>query len=428
MNQQEYNDGILIFTSIGSGAKKRLNLHSYSNEDFNGMINLLSKECLVPIEYKSRMNINIYSPKDNVDWEGMPSRNYNMELLNRKSIRLYFYENEYDFMINFIRSTLSIDNHIRNGSLSYNKRETWAEGREYLKDKDPTDPNIQPKYPIYIISKGRYKKRRTADYLNKCGVKYRMVVEPHEYQLYIDHGQDENTLLIMPDEFKADQLAKGYGGGIPVRNFVHIHSRDILKTDRHWILDDNIQYYTKLVNSKRVRCYSPVNFRAVEDYTDRYENVGISGHNYSFFCITPFMKPCYKNTKIYSSILINNHIHDEMWRGVYNEDVDLILRTLKKGIPTLCINQFNASKMRTMICKGGNTTSIYASKEAHNLKAQSLFNQHPDIVKIIERYNRIHHYVNYNGFKDIPLLKKPNYHTHPDTEYGLISQSCKEFP
>jgi len=42
----------------------------------------------------------------------------------------------------------------------------------------------QPKYPVYIISKGRYDKTLTADLFDNADVKYLIAVEPQEYESY----------------------------------------------------------------------------------------------------------------------------------------------------------------------------------------------------------------------------------------------------
>ena len=51
-----------------------------------------------------------------------------------------------------------------------------------------------PKYPIYIPSKGRYKKalRKTSTYFDKIGIDYKLVVEPEEYDNYLNEVKDEN--------------------------------------------------------------------------------------------------------------------------------------------------------------------------------------------------------------------------------------------
>lgn len=42
------------------------------------------------------------------------------------------------------------------------------------------------RYPIYIVSAGRWNKRWTSRYLDFCGISYFMVVEPDEYDLYFE--------------------------------------------------------------------------------------------------------------------------------------------------------------------------------------------------------------------------------------------------
>ena len=43
---------------------------------------------------------------------------------------------------------------------------------------------MKPKYPIYIISKGRADTRLTSKALEKMNVAYRIVIEPQEYDDY----------------------------------------------------------------------------------------------------------------------------------------------------------------------------------------------------------------------------------------------------
>jgi len=256
------------------------------------------------------------------------------------------------------------------------------------------------KYPIYIISKGRFNKRYTSNYLEWCGIDYKIVIEPSEYENYAKHIST-NKILILPNEY----LNKNQGS-IPARNFVWNHSKES-GSKFHWILDDNIASYKRYYNSQKIIVKSALVFRVVEDYVDRFQNVKMAGHNYTMFAITTNLKsnPVTFNTRIYSSILLSNDIFPEFqWRGKYNEDTDLSLRILKANYSTVLFNCFLAEKLKTMTLEGGNTNSIYAEDNAMFLKADSLVKQHPDVTKIITRFGRQHHYVNYSGFKNIPLL------------------------
>ena len=145
----------------------------------------------------------------------------------------------------------------------------------------------------------------------------------------------------------------------------------------------------------------------------------MAGHNYTFFAITTNtdLKPITINTRIYSTILLSNDIFPEFyWRGKYNEDTDLSLRILKAGYPTILFNNILADKSKTLTQSGGNTDTIYNVENSMYLKAASLQEQHPDVVKIVQRFGRDHHYVNYEPFKELKpifiidklLLKKSN--------------------
>jgi len=271
-----------------------------------------------------------------------------------------------------------------------------------------TDEKITPKYPIFIISKGRWDTRQTSKYLEWANIDYKIVVESSEYEQYAK-VINPSKILIMPDEFKAEQVALGNGGGIPVRNFVMRYSK-ANGDKRHWILDDNIVSYKRLNNSDRTICKTGAVFRSLEDYVDRYTNILLAGHNYSMFGVSTNtgFRPIIKNTRIYSSILIHNDIPFE-WRGKYNEDTDLSLRVMKAGFPTILFNHILADKLKTLTTKGGNTDTIYAVENFGFLKSNSLKEQHPDCAIVKERYGRTHHLVNYEPFKALKAELIPEY-------------------
>lgn len=67
---------------------------------------------------------------------------------------------------------------------------------------------MNPKYPVYIISKGRWESRLTSKALEKLKIPYHIVIEPQEYDQY-SRVIDKNKILILP--FSNLGL-----GGIPV--------------------------------------------------------------------------------------------------------------------------------------------------------------------------------------------------------------------
>ena len=263
---------------------------------------------------------------------------------------------------------------------------------------------IQPKYPIYILSKGRWKTRYTAVTLDEMKVDYKIVVEPQEYDNYAKYISPEK-ILILPDEY----LNKNQGG-IPARNFIWEHS---VKGghDAHWVIDDNIRGFFRWNRNKRLPCKSGLCFKLVEDYFDSCENVGQCGLQYtSMFPEISMRRPLYiKNTRIYSCILQNNKVElEERWRGKYNEDTDLSLRLLKKGYSTLLFQNFQCGKMTTLSVKGGNS-EIYAG-DGLRLKLESLIQQHPDCVKRTSKFGKeYHHEVDYSFWKDNEIRYKKDY-------------------
>ena len=58
-----------------------------------------------------------------------------------------------------------------------------------------------------------------------------------------------------------------------------------------------------------------------------------------------------------------------------------------------------------MIMKGGNTDTIYNKGDNRLEFAQSLAEQHPDVVKVSWKFNRWHHQVDYSRFKKFNKLK-----------------------
>ena len=60
-----------------------------------------------------------------------------------------------------------------------------------------------------------------------------------------------------------------------------------------------------------------------------------------------------------------------------------------------------------MRMKGGNTDQLYKD-DGRKKMAESLQQCHPDIVKVVWKFNRWHHQVDYKKFKVNKLIKKQN--------------------
>ena len=262
---------------------------------------------------------------------------------------------------------------------------------------------MNPRYPIYVISKGRWESRLTAKNLEEANIPYRIVVEPQELERY-ESVIDRRKILVLP----FSDLGQG---SIPARNWVWEHS--IAEGyERHWIVDDNIDGFYRFNKNLKVKVSNGSTFAATEDFTDRYENVPMSGMNYFMFVTRKAgnIPPVYFNTRVYSCILLSNkEPHRIWWRGRYNEDTDLSLRFLKAGFCTILFNAFLALKQQTMTMRGGNTTDLYEQRgniDGRLEMARSLQKQHPDIVRIVRKWNRWQHQVDYSKFKRNRLIRR----------------------
>lgn len=257
---------------------------------------------------------------------------------------------------------------------------------------------MNPKYPIYIISKGRWERRQTSKALEIMQVPYHIVVEPQEYELYASNI-DKSKILVLP----FSNLGQG---SIPARNWVWEHAISI-GSERHWILDDNIDSFYRLNQNMKLIVTTAAIFKCAEDFVDRYENIAIAGFQYNSFVFKDAVVPPYRlNTRIYSCILLKNNL-PYRWRGRYNEDTDLSIRALKDGWVTMLFNAFLANKETTMRAKGGNTDELYQG-DGRRIMAESLAEQHPDVATVTWKFGRWHHQVDYRRFKTNKLIKKIN--------------------
>lgn len=287
---------------------------------------------------------------------------------------------------------------------------------------------MNPEHPVYIISKGRHESMFTSRSLARMKVPHYIAIEPQDEEKYekaldIFGIRKYVTLLIAPFSNHGDGPGRA-------RNWCWDHSISI-GADSHWVLDDNINDFYRYNNNIRIRVESGVFFKVMEDFVDRYDNVYIAGPQYRFF-IAPDQKypPYVANTRIYSCLLIRNDCKHR-WRGRYNEDTDICLRVLKDGDCTIQFNAFLQGKAATQTVKGGNSEEFYHkevgldadgiairkedlkvdSSERYNTdgtlaKSQILVDMHPDVARLVWRYGRWHHWVDYSPFKKNALKRK----------------------
>lgn len=281
---------------------------------------------------------------------------------------------------------------------------------------------LTPNFPLYIPSKGRVKNHLTPRALDRMKVPYYIVVEEQDFVNYAATVRPESLLVLDPayqrDYETCDSVgdAKGKGAG-PARNFIWDHS--IAEGHEwHWVMDDNIRCFYRYNNNLMVPCTSPALFRAMEDFVLRYTNVAMAGPQYEMFCPRKYKQPPFvRNTRIFSCNLIRNSL-PYRWRGRYNEDLILSLDLLKAGWCTIQFNAFLQHKTTSQLMPGGNTDELYA--KGTMMKSLMAVNEHPDVCRLVQRYNRWHHYCDFSSFKRRRLIRRSDVSV-PDepNEYGI---------
>lgn len=281
---------------------------------------------------------------------------------------------------------------------------------------------MHPRFPLYIPSKSRAATALTPRFLDTISVDYRIVVEEQQLDDYAAHFPRERLLVLDPiyqrDYETLDDLGdtKSKGPG-PARNFIWEHSISE-GFDWHWVMDDNISLFARLHQNKRIPVGDGTIFHAMEEFVLRYKNIGMAGPQYWMFAPSRSkLPPFVTGTRIYSCNLIRNDI-PHRWRGRYNEDTILSLDMLKDRWNTVQFNAFLQYKITTQTLGGGNTEAFYAS-EGTLPKSQMLADTHPDVARVVFRFKRWHHHVDYTPFKNIPLIKRDDYTPPVENPYKM---------
>ena len=289
---------------------------------------------------------------------------------------------------------------------------------EYRYDGPPSPT----RYPVCIPSKGRADCQTTGHLLNRMGVPHTFFVEQTEAEWYREHvGADK--VVSMP----FNDLGQG---SIPARNFIWEWCKD-RGAAWHWIMDDNISLFARNTNNRRLSVYGGGFFAAIEAFAERYDNLAIVGpHGKGFVSDRSPRPPLLWNSRVYSCSLINTSL-PYRWRGRYNEDTDLCLRALTDGWATLLFRSLLFQKGGTVgsatpPMKGGNTDNVYTDGDHRRAFAESLREQHPDVVKVVWKFNRWHHEVDYRPFaRNDPKLKAGIVPHKRTNDYGMVLRNVK---
>lgn len=268
----------------------------------------------------------------------------------------------------------------------------------------------RPRSPIYVPSWGRAEYATTPRVLDRLGVPWRMVVEADQLDAYARHYPADRLLVLDPayqrdydalGDFPGQQLGPG-----PVRNFCWDHAI----AEGHewfWTMDDNIRGFLRFHRNERVSVTDGAIFAAMEDFCARYPNIAMAGPQYAMFMPSRAKMPPFLVNRRIMSCQLHRCAAPQRYRGRYNDDVILSLDMLKAGWSTILFYAFLQLKAPTQTVPGGCYEAFYAV-EGTLPKSQMLVQAHPDVTRIVWRYGRWHHHVDWERFTH-PLIRDPSW-------------------
>lgn len=176
--------------------------------------------------------------------------------------------------------------------------------------------SVNPRNPLYIVSKGRWESRLTSKALTEMMVPHHIIVEEQEYLSYKAVISKYATLLVLDKKYQeaydtcddlGDTKSKGPGAA---RNFAWDHSIST-GAENHWVMDDNIRRFFRFQDNRQIPVGDGTIFCCMEDFCNRYKNIGMAGPNYTMFLLRKRgnkYPPFVLSTRIYSCNFIRNYI------------------------------------------------------------------------------------------------------------------------
>jgi len=254
------------------------------------------------------------------------------------------------------------------------------------------------KYTIYIPSKGRPTRNKTAKLLKNLN--YKIVVEPQDYDDYSKVYPAESLVKL---DFNDRGLAY-------VRNYINQYSRCRGEL-YHWQMDDDVDCFKfRKKNYTKNETIEPLlAISIVEQCMDMFTNVAISGIGANAFAFAKHY-PVQKNRLTYQCMLINNLIENE-WKMGGVEDWYYTFDVLEQGYCTLAFHHIMTQTSSTMQSPGGSTDIHFAGDKRKLLYEQFIklwpnrfiLKEYPDSVK---RWRLQHIRKFFNDYKQDLILKK----------------------
>jgi hypothetical protein len=172
-------------------------------------------------------------------------------------------------------------------------------------------------HPIYIPSRHR-PDCNTARILQKAGINFRIVIEPHDAEQYLNLWHPAYLI----------ELPKDHQGVNFSRNFIKSHSMK-LKQPFHWQMDDDILGFVARPQGQKSFPVAPIDaIKQVENLMEKYDNIGIAGPNQNSW---PPSGGLMFNAMPVQAVLINNQVRANYRNLILMGDFDFVLQVLREG-------------------------------------------------------------------------------------------------
>jgi len=212
------------------------------------------------------------------------------------------------------------------------------------------DDEAQPRYSLYIPSRGRVDYCFVARRFAAENTEFTLVVEPHELDAYAKVFGRDRCLSI-------DKSGQGLAY---VRNWIKAYST--YKGELfHWQIDDNIKSFILARGDRRKTTPGRICLATMERYVDRFCNVGIAAPIYNSYG-SKKRRDVEINKQTASCLLIRNDLPIWFRSGIAEDtDYNMQLLTLDGGAwCSILFNKVLVTKPTTTTIPGGSNDTEFA--------------------------------------------------------------------
>lgn len=290
------------------------------------------------------------------------------------------------------------------------------------------------RYNIYVPSYERAGTAQTIQMLDEYNVKnYYICIDPDQYAKYIQHYPKDRIIIRditfrdpdVLDLVSSIESPLAFHGHAPLCNFTLSLSRS-LGEDKFWFMDDDIlsmsmkafkydegfdpatmtydkDNFYRCSDIKEKFGFNFVDFlNHIETLASKFRNAGFVGlEKFGLVFTLPIMWKL--GTRVYTFYLTDNR-HQVDHLGNHNNDVITSLELSKHGLVNCLFEGICYNSAPTQV--GGGQTEVYATFGTLD-KGKVLVRAQPNYAKISNRYNRVHHNVDYNGYNSQRLVGSP---------------------